>query len=64
MQRAGETIRQCLPTTLSAHSKMPLEGISNWFFFHIVQIQSDLQSVRKIYFFIAADSREIWYTVP
>ena len=33
MERTGETIRQYFPTTLSAQSKMPPEGISNWFLF-------------------------------
>ena len=35
MQRTGQPIRQSLPTILSAQSKMPLEGISNWFWFSV-----------------------------
>jgi hypothetical protein len=65
MQRTGEVVREYLPTTLSAQNKTPLEDISKGFFvFSLVQTQTDLHSVRKIQSFIAADRREIWYTVP
>lgn len=35
MQRTGQAIRHYLQITLSAQSKRPLEGISNWLLFSV-----------------------------